>query len=401
MDGHGQQGWSGVSRGRRARGSAIVFFAVTVTACLAFAVLAIDVGLIILTRIQLQNAADASALAGASALRDLGEDEARARAIAVAGENVAWRVGFDPVVITNADVTFPEPGQCRVRTHRTFATGDPLRTFFIKTINPLSNRLAQASAVAVAEWYYVCGTSCVKPWSVPDRWDDLDNDNEYDYEEPYQDVNMNGSWDPGEPFDDLNSNGSWDPEEPYDPFATGYLPPADTGLRISLKLGDSNDVIVPGFFYAVDLPPLHSPLGPPQTGASIYEWNIAECSPYQIDVGDSLQVEPGNMVGPTTHGAQDLIASDPGAYWDPLTQSVQGSNFGTSPREIKIGFFDPRYTPKSGRNYVIVSKLGAFFIESVANQSTVTGVFMGLGTTGEPCDPNMPGQFLTALRLVQ
>jgi hypothetical protein len=89
------------------------------------------------------------------------------------------------------------------------------------------------------------------------------------------------------------------------------------------------------------------------------------------------------MRGPTRQGAQGLIDSDPGASWDAASESVRGSAYGTSPRVIKIAFFDPRYTPKSGRNYVIVSKLGAFFIERVSANSQVTGVFMGLGTQGE------------------
>ena len=35
-----------------------------------------------------------------------------------------------------------------------------------------------------------------------------------------------------------------------------------------------------------------------------------------MDWGDLLLMEPGNMVGPTTQGIEDLIAQDPDAYWD-------------------------------------------------------------------------------------
>ena len=55
---------------------------------------------------------------------EVSETEARARAIAVTGENVAWRSGLEPVVINDADITFPAARRCRVRTHRTAATGD-------------------------------------------------------------------------------------------------------------------------------------------------------------------------------------------------------------------------------------------------------------------------------------
>jgi hypothetical protein len=353
--------------------------------------------MILMTKIQLQNAADAAALAGASAFLDGGgQAEARARAIAVAGENVAWQDGLDPVVISNADVTFPTATRCRVRTHRTRATGDALRTFFISVLDPGSDRLAEANAVAEAEVMDICSASCFKPWSPVDRWDDTDGDNEYDYHEPYTDSNNNGQYDLGEPFTDQNANAAWDPDEPYDPYVTGYHAPEDIGLRITLKLGDPHDTIVSGHFYAIELD------GDPSGGASEYRNCIREpcCWPYEIGLGDSLLVKPGNMVGPTRQGTQDLIDQDPSAYWDNASQSVQGSVYGTSPRAVKIALFDPRYTPKSGRNWVTVSNLGAFFVESV-RAGDVTGVYMGLTTQGEPCAGPGDPTFLVGLRLVE
>lgn len=385
----------------RMRGSALVFVAIAMVTCLAFSVLTIDIGLIMMTRVQLQNAADAAALAGASALVGATQETATDRAIAIAAENRAWLDGgLAPVGIEAGDVTFPAATRCRVQTHRTRATGDALRTYFVGVLAPASDRLAQTTAAAEAEYYFLCGSDCLKPWSVPDRWNDTNRNGAYDYGEAYTDSNRNGRYDVGEPYTDSNRNGVRDPDEPYDPRSTGYLPPRDIGLRITLKVGQPQDTIVPGFFYAVDFPPLGDPQGSPQNGANQYRWNIANCSPYTIEVGDTLQVEPGNMRGPTRQGAQALIDSDPGASWDAGAKSVMGSAYGTSPRVIKIGFFDPRYTPKSGRNYVIVSKLGAFFIESVSSNSQVTGVFMGLGTQGEACNPGQPG-FLTSLRLVE
>jgi Putative Flp pilus-assembly TadE/G-like len=388
-----------VFRGRSQRGSVIIFVAVSLAACLAFAVLAIDVGAIFVTKVQLQNAADAAALAGASALLNDDQAEATTRAITVAGENMALQDGPAPVVISEDDVTFPTASRCRVVTHRTEATGDPLRTFFSPIVG-VTDRLAQVTADAEAEYYLICGTDCVKPWSIPDRWQDLDGDGEFDYGEPYTDGNANDQWDMGEPYEDLNGDGQYTPDEPYDPVSTGYLPPADVGIRLMLKSGSPHDAIVPSFYYAVCLPPLHSPEGPPESGGSVYEWNIANCNASMVNVGDSLQVEPGNMQGPTNHGVADLLAQDPDAYWDSGSQTVQGSNYGTSPRVVKVAFFDPRVTPKSGRNFVIVSKMSAMFVEGLGPQNSVVGVFMGLGTQGTPCEGGEPG-FLTGLRLVE
>ncbi len=388
-------------RAARMRGTAIVFVSIAIVSCLAFAVLTLDVGMIVMTKIQLQNAADAAALAGASALRNGDQAEARRRAIAVAGQNLAWRNGLQPVVISNADVTFPTATRCRVRTHRTHETGDPLRTFFIGVLDPGSDRLADASALAEAEFADLCGSSCFKPWSPVDRWNDVNNNGQYDYGESYTDSNNNGQYDLGEPYNDANRNFQRDPDEPYDPVTTGYHPSKDVGTRITLKLGNSQDAITPGHFYAVDLPPLHDPSGtPPGTGGSTYRDYIANCAPFTVDLGDSLQVETGNMVGPTRQGALDLISQDPTAYWDNATQTIQGSAYGTSPRVCKLALFNPRYTPKSGRNFVVVSKLGAFFIETVGPGSNVRGVYMGLTTTGNPCTGGEP-TFLTGLRLIE
>jgi hypothetical protein len=362
------------------------------------AVLAIDFGLIYLTRVQLQSAADAAAIAGAAALIEGDEQLAETRAITIAGENQAWRDGLETVGIGADDVTFPTSTRCRVTTHRTQGTGDALRTFFVGVLG--AQRLANVTAVATAEAIDVCGTTCLKPWSVPDRWDDVNGNGEYDYGDPYTDLNGNDQWDPGEPFDDQNGNGVYDGPEPYDPLGTGYLPPADVGTPIQLKIGQPQDAITPGFFFAVDFPPLNSPQGTPETGASVYNWTIENCSPYTIRVGDHLQIEPGNMTGPTKDGAQHLIDQDPGAYWDSQSNSIEGSSYGTSPRLIKLAFFDPQALPPSGRNHVVVSKLGAFFLEDVAPNGTVTGRFMDLVTAGEDCGPN-PGGLLYSVKLVE
>jgi hypothetical protein len=121
---------------------------------------------------------------------------------------------------------------------------------------------------------------------------------------------------------------------------------------------------------------------------------ISECEPYLVEPGDRLQLEPGNMVGPTMHGMEDLIAKDPGARWDPSTNAVVGSNFGLSPRVGLIPLFDPRLAPSSGRNYVTVSKIGAFFIESVGPGSQVQGRFIQITTQGSPCPENGVGTSL-------
>ncbi|MDM7914433.1 MAG: hypothetical protein QUU85_04090 [Candidatus Eisenbacteria bacterium] len=52
---------------------------------------------------------------------------------------------------------------------------------------------------------------------------------------------------------------------------------------------------------------------------------------------------------------------------------------------VKVPYYDPSRPPDSGRNYVYVVKLGAFFLEEMAGND-VFGRFMQLGTDGQPCD---------------
>jgi hypothetical protein len=333
----------------------MIMVGVALMALVAFCVLAIDAPILLTTKTQLQNAADAAALAAATGLVQGDQQLATDRAIAFAGFNDAVEQGRASVVITSADVEFPASDMVRVTTHRTRATGDALRTYFQRVANPFSDNLADVTAVAAAQAYDVCGSRCLRPWSVPDRWDDADQ------------------------------NGMYDEGELYDPDATGYSAATDVGTTIILKVGNPHQTIAPGQYYPVNYPPLDHPTDNPLTGGDWYRQWMVECEPYVIEPGDRLQLEPGNMVGPTAQGVGDIIASDPGAYWDSATQSVMGSAYGLSPRIGLIPFFDPTQPPTSGRNWVTVSKIGAFFIEDLGNGGDVIARFIQVTIAGEPC----------------
>jgi hypothetical protein len=120
-----------------------------------------------------------------------------------------------------------------------------------------------------------------------------------------------------------------------------------------------------------------------------------------VGPGDQLQLEPGNKVGPTSQGVQQLIDQDPGAYWDASTNTVMGSSYGKSPRVILVPFFDPTSPPTSGRNYVTVTKIGAFFIEGVRGNGDVTGRFISASVDGPKCTVQNPGTFIHGLALIQ
>ncbi len=341
---------------RSEKGSALIMVAVALLGIGAIAAISMDGAMMLATRNQLQSAADAAALAGASGLVEGDQDLAVERAIAFAGHNEAvLDAGRSSVVITAADIEFPAADIIRVTAHRTAAGGDPLRLFFRRLANPAALNQADITAVAAAQAFDVCGSRCLRPWAIPDRWDDADGDGEYD------------------------------DGEIYDPDATGYVAPNDVGARITLKVGNPQHTITPGIFYPVNYPPLDTGQGSPLTGANWYREWIANCSPYTMEVGDRLQLEPGNMVGPTAHGMDEMIAMDPSATWDGSSQSVINSAFARSPRIGLVPLFDPTLPPSSGRNYVTITKIGAFFIEETGPGGEVTGRFLETSATGGPC----------------
>jgi hypothetical protein len=98
----------------------------------------------------------------------------------------------------------------------------------------------------------------------------------------------------------------------------------------------------------------------------------------------------------------DLIAQDPLATWDAASRSITNSAFGLSPRVALVPFYDPNFPPVSGRNYVKITKIGAFFMESVGPGSQVNARFIKVGVPGAPCDdPNAAPSFLVGLHLVE
>jgi Flp pilus assembly protein TadG len=340
---------------KNSRGSVLISVAVAILALFAFAVLAIDGALLLTTRTQLHAAADAAALAGASGLMEGSETTATQRAIDYASYNTAVQETRTSVLITPEDVTFPETDVIRVQTHRTQATGDALRTYFHKVISPFTS--ADVTAVSAAKIFDICHTKCLKPWAIPDRWDDA------------------------------NGNGIFDDGEYYDPDGTGYKAPLDVGASIVLKVGSSQDAIKPGIFFPISYPPLNNEEGQkPLTGGAWYRQWISGCEPFLVGIGDELMLEPGNMTGPTRHGMDELIAQDPNAQWDPVNKTIINSAYGISPRIGLVPFFDPRLPPTTGRNSVVVSKIGAFFIESVNSSGEVRGFFIQITTQGRPCE---------------
>lgn len=357
---------------REEKGVVIIFVAIAIVVIFGFAVLAIDASLMQLAKTQLQNAADAGALAGANILAlnngytNGPAGNANQEAIRIAGLNVAIQDVQRPVVISEDDITNPK---CHytitVTTHRTKTKGDPITLHFMKVLG--SENKGEMTATSTATVFPISGTDCLKPWCIPDRWNDR------------------------------NGNHKWDSGEYYHPDETGYKVPDDLGRQVTLYPSKSEKWEA-CWYFAVDFPPLNT--GDPVTGADAYRRWISECEPYAVSLGDQLQTEPGTMNGPTRQGLEDLLSQDPNAVWDPVKMTVINSAFPTSPRIVKITAFNPTLgLPGPGRSYVVVSKMFVVFVEGFDKDANIVGRFMKMSTDGELC-PGCSQGFLYKLALV-
>ena len=372
------------------RGMSFVFVGMGFMAFLAATTLAMDVGMFMTARSQAQNSADAGALAGAVALvfDDFNNRSASGPAVQNAimtASSTANRVMSTAVSVTPPDVTFPndpngQPTRVRVNVFRNTARGNPVTTlmgvyFGVSTVN--------ITAVATAEASPANAQTCVKPFMIPDRWTET----------------QTPPWDANDTFDMYNNGNLLANPDVYvpadQPGYTGYNAYSDKGMQLSIRAGTGNN-IEPSMYYSWKMPG--------DIGGDFYSNNISGCNQSLVHWGDLVIQEPGNMVGPTNSGIDDLIAKDPTAYWDTAQNKVV-SSMSPSPRIAPIPLYDPVYysTGKAnGRNadFKVANWIGFFVVSR--NGNNVTGRITPIsGTYDGNAGPAPPGIFPKVIRLVE
>lgn len=311
-------------------GMSYVFIGMGMMAFLSASMLAIDVGMLMTARNQAQNSADAGALAGAVAmLFDNFEDRSPSGpAVTNAIQGAQANAVMSGVVsVGPEDVSFPldefgDATRVQVMVRRTASRGNALSTLIAQYFGMPT---ADIAAVATAEVSRANAMTCVKPFTIPDKWMEK----------------QTPQWDPSDEYDAYDNKGqplaNPDIYIPADqPGYTGYNQEKERGTRLMLRAQNGNK-ISPSMYFSYAIADV--------TGASPYEWNIANCNTHIMHYNDKLLHEPGAMAGPTADGIRDLIARDAGAYWDTTTNTIKGSAFaGTqSPRVFPIPLYDPIY----------------------------------------------------------
>ena len=383
-------------------GMTYVFIGLGFMALLGASMLAIDVGMLMTARNQAQNSADAAALAGATALAFDNWDDRTPTGPAVQN---AIRTGTQNLVqrqapsIQPVDVTFPQSpdngefNRVRVQVWRTSSRGNPVSTL---VASYFGMRTVGIGAVATAEASPANAMTCVKPFTIPDRWREM----------------QTPAFDPGDTFTRYYENGNkkgqvianpdvyipaYDGSGRVNADYTGYNTEANRGMRMVLRAGQGNN-LQPSMYYSLAMTN--------DTGGDDYRWNIANCNQSIYRWGDPLVQEPGDKEGPTIQGIQELIARDPGAYWDDACNCVKGSAFGDrqSPRIFPIPLFDPDYYQGGITNGRVASLKTAnwigYFVEYIGGSQIygriipIAGIRDRFGNSGSPAFPR-------AIRLVQ
>lgn len=373
------------------RGFSLIFVAIGLVGFLACTTLAIDVGMFMTARSQAQNAADAGALAGATALAVNSFTDrspsgpAVQNAIGVASAN---QVMSGVVSVQPDDVTFPndpagQPNWIRVQVFRSAARGNPVATlmgrfFGVQTANVAANATAEAAPANAV--------SHAAPFMIPDRW--------LEKQDPV--------WNPlTSTFEMFDNHGNPLPNPdvyvPADqPGYTGYNALRDAGTELMIRAGTGNNIEPTNYFsWKVG----------EGVGADWYRDGVVNGVDTVMHWGDPLIQEPGNMSGPTTQGVDELILKDSGASWDTGCNCVKGSAFGTSPRVVAIPLYDPEYYARgkaTGRtaDFKVANWLG-FFVEGRQGNNIYGRITPLVGIIDSNAGPAPAGAFPKAIRLVQ
>jgi Flp pilus assembly protein TadG len=368
---------------RDERGMSFIFIGMGFMSFLAATTLAIDVGMIMTARTQAQASADAGALAGAVGLVYNSYTDRSVGGPAVQGALNAARanqVMQENVSVTPADVTFPVgptglSNRVRVQVYRSGVRGNPI-SMLIGPIFGVTN--ANIIADATAEASPSNAATCVLPFTIPDKWIER----------------QTPAWDPDDTFNAFPNAGLADVYNPANHASpTGYSTAVDVGTQLILKAGNDTN-IAPSMYYGLALPG--------NTGAADYRAAISGCNTSVLRWDQPLVLEPGNMVGPTRQGVQDLIAQDPSAYWNG-TKVVSSQN--PSPRVRLVPLFDPYYW-NSGKMNGRTADLKAanflgFFVEGMQGNNVMGRIVPAGGLLDSDLGPVPANSFTKTIRLVQ
>ncbi len=403
---------------RNERGATLALVAITMFLFLALAAVAIDLGMVKSSDAQAQRAADAAALAGASAFIDFAnsassviDSAATARATDYATRHFVrtTRIASSEVTVSVIDAD----EKVRVVINRA-----SMPVWFANTLGITSVRVSRQAAAVASN--VGTATNCVKPFLMPDRWQETDF--------TYEDVNSNSRMDAtggqgnrgeawffqppgygpqgGDRYEAYNSQTPSNTQTGYGSGASGLA--GDRGLSILLKPQTGNAQRTGNAYQLLDV----SAYGLPNNlRQAVNSACIAAAA------GDTARFQPGSNTGPARQGVQDLIAMSPDVTWDNTaghpTATATYADWTQNPRVIVVALYNPNSialncdasrnnncTNNSPSGTILFGNFARVYLDAdPGNTGNISAKFIGFlgGGTGGATN----GPLLKVLRLVE
>lgn len=407
------------------RGVTLAIVAISMFLFLGLAALAIDLGMVKASGAQAQRAADAAALAGASAFIDYANANsaiidsaahARARDYAMRHSIRTTPIAAGEVFDTVIDADYKV---------RVTITRPSVPTWFANVLGISSVSVTRVAAAVATDAGVTA--SCIKPFLLPDRWHETDTQ--------YEDLNGNQIMDietagsgggpphPGEAW--FYQPAGYGPQGgdtyvPYDPNSsdhtgeTGFGSGAsgldgDRGLSLLIK-PQTGSAQRNGAYYQV--------LDPSAYGLPSDLRAATNSGCISASVGDTAYLEPGSRTGPARQGVQDLLAMSPDVSWDDSqlhpTATTAYPDWTTNPRTIVVALYSPlaiatdcdastqngcaNVPTPSGMTFTNFARV--FLEADPGNTGNITARFIGfLGGAGS--NGTTTGPLIKVLRLVE
>jgi hypothetical protein len=364
-------------------------------ALVAVSAVAIDFSRLWALRNELQTSADAGAHAGAIQLlppNNAGQTATTAQGYALLNPAMGAAVTVDSVQLGNWDdvaKTFT-PGAATTNAVNVVVSRQS-SGLMMSVVGVTAPRL-KARAIGWADAPVVANAGCMRPWAVP-----------YPilmaslYRKRYCPGNPNCNV----PIDSLTR--AWDNVNDVNTLNSMTAAERTFSLKLAAPGGgrggrgggggvDSvTPTYMPGNFQAVQLPEVwdagtQSYTSPaPATGANAYRNHVAGAGCPRLDVGDSLQTEPGNMTGPTVQGATGQHPSQGPGICATLSAAGDCRDANNAHPSVMAPFYVCR-TGCQGRTRVGVVLLGSFTLTTVVpsgpNMASIVGILNTMNTGG-------------------
>jgi hypothetical protein len=364
---------------QKQHGYVIITIAATLVILLGFVAFAVDLGMFLSARTAAQRAADAAALAGAFTfiVHPFGAQPQTAQQYAV-NTAVTNNILDNPVNAADVTVNVDVPNRLVIvdvmHTRATFFAG----VLGLNQATIGARGIAEASANST-------GSSCSKPWFIPNT---VLSPNSACQACANGEVFVSGG----------NVTG----------FGQGMV-----GTSFTLKPGNPQNSLAPGQFYAIRMGD--------STGGNDYRTNIATCTPELVYCQETYSVEPGNMIGPTLQGVNDLMGPNPDTFLALGQYQRSDGTIGDTSRQLISapiwdecgipGFCPGEQLPDAGANLQIpVVGFALIFLEGVQGNDVIArllgvsgcgaGGGGGGGGGGGPAPPET-GPYSIPVRLVR